>query len=94
MFGQGESSAPVNLLGDLSLKEGVKIKVNSRLVKKNPSPAGKEKSSSGSGIGGGFTLAPPPPPGSTVFSKPAAVKVNADALLSDDDDDFGDFESA
>jgi hypothetical protein len=94
MFVQGGLSAPVNLLGDLSLKDGVKIKVNSRLIKKNPSPAGKEKSSSGGGIGGGFTLAPPPPPGSTVFSKPAEVKVNAEALLCDDDDDFGDFECA
>jgi hypothetical protein len=83
---------PANLLGDLSLKEGVKIKVNSKLLKKSsPSTANKL---SGAGKAGSFTLAPPPPAGSTIFvnsPEPATTQAGPATDNEEDDDDFGDF---
>ena len=83
-------------LGGFSLKEGAKIVVNTKLIKKNsPSLVEKTAAKSVSKVGpGGAMLAPPPPPGSTVFAK---VSSPSEAASIDDDgadDEFGDFESA
>ena len=94
-------------LGDLSLKEGSKIVVNSNLIKK--SPAGKSGTDRSKGGTGNIILAPPPPPGTTVFAKiplstmdtidtdppgtePTVAKEEKNETF--DDDEFGDFETA
>ena len=76
------------------MKEGVKIKVNSKLIKKSSPSTAKPVAAVSKG---GFTLAPPPPAGSTIFVNSPAEPVEKDALENadddddDDDDDFGDF---
>ena len=81
-----------SLLGDLTLKEGVKIHVGSKFKKEK---SGKDHSSMGNNKMTG--LAPPPEAGSTIFVKlkPPRTTVDENASgggVDDDDNEFGDFE--
>ena len=79
-----------NLLRDLSLKEGVKIKVNSKLLKKS-SPSAMNKVNETKKTGN-FALAPPPPAGSTIFVNYSGPELSGGNEADiDDDDDFGEF---
>ena len=86
-------------LGDLSLKDGAKIVVNSKLIKKSSPNLADKSVAKAKGGTGGIMLAPPPPPGSTVFAKVSSPSEPAsEAAVGDDDgcadDEFGDFETA
>ena len=93
----------VSNLGDLSLKEGSKIIVNSKLIKKSSPGLSSDKAAKSKPTlaNGGIVLAPPPPPGSTVFAKVSSSPQATTSLTEDaaadaevDADEFGDFETA
>jgi hypothetical protein len=83
-----------NLLGDLSIKDGIKIHVKSKFKKtESVSSAGK--------TGSHFNLAPPPQVGGGVFTMlapPPASSIsteNSQVTNADEfDAEFGDFEEA
>ena len=82
----------MSLLGDLTLKEGVKIHVASKFKKTDAGVVSLGVAHSGLGCSG--LLAPPPTTLFTRLAPPpsasAAVSVTPNAEV--DDDDFGDFE--
>ena len=93
----------VSNLGHLSLKEGSRIVVNSKLIKKSAPGLSSDKAAKSKPTlaNGGIVLAPPPPPGSTVFAKVSSspqattsLTEDADAEAEADADEFGDFETA
>jgi adaptin ear-binding coat-associated protein 1/2 len=90
-----------SILGDLSLKQGAKIHVNSKFTRSEKSDEEKKQHGTGnggkllpppgasaSGAGSVFTLAPPP----QVNSAESTAAAAAAAAAVVDDDDFGDFE--
>ena len=87
--GEGTSTS---LLGDLTLKQGVKIHVASKFKKADSGVSG---TTSGTGDAHSGLLAPPP---TTLFTKlappPSTAPMDTAAAPSVvvDDDDFGDFE--
>lgn len=78
------------------LKEGEKIKVKLNLNKKTTSTDAMTSSSStdtsSTKAKPVFGLKPPPPAGSTVFA--SVPDVNAKAVTSNEDEDWGDFTSS